>query len=54
MSDKEWGRFFELVEKIVNLPGLPWTQKAALVKDKAVECGCEVNFEELIGWFQGE
>jgi hypothetical protein len=40
----------ELIERLVGLPGLTWTQKRQLVIDA---CGGEVsaNVEEFASWF---
>lgn len=51
MSDKEWERFFDLMEKIVNHDGLAANEKASAVRAKAVETGNETSFEEFTGWF---
>lgn len=48
MSEKDWERFFELLDKIVALPGT-WQEKKQMVVDRAE--GESSSFEEFTGWF---
>lgn len=53
MTDLEWEKFFELLDKIVMLP-MPYREKAEFVKNKATEQGSDGNLEEFAGWFQSD
>lgn len=50
MTEKDWEKFFELVDKIVDLP-MPARDKAIEVEAKAEEYGSSTNFYEFCGWF---
>lgn len=50
MNDKDWGRFFDLVEKVVSMPGLSANEKADLTAEKAREFGAESWYEELLAY----
>lgn len=52
MNDKEWEKFFELIDKIVNMEGT-WQEKRATVLDQARVEGSVVNLDEFLGWFGG-
>lgn len=52
MSDKEWETFFNLLNKIVDMPGKTQAEKLALVKSEAGLHGgdTEMNLEEFAAW----
>ena len=47
MSDKEWEKFFELIDKIIDLPGVSANERGALIREKASENGSETNLQEF-------
>jgi hypothetical protein len=49
VSEKEWEKFFDMVDKIVNADGTA-QEKSSLLLQKAKEYGTEVNLEELCAW----
>lgn len=51
MTRKEWETFFELIEKIVDMP-MAVSDKIQAVKEAAIECGesAEMNFDEFTSW----
>lgn len=50
LKPKEWEKFFELIDKIVN-DGRPFSEKLTAVKDAAETNGSDVNLEEFVEWF---
>jgi hypothetical protein len=48
MSDKEWERFFELMKKATEEPGLSAAEKGKLVREKAEANGEENTLEEFV------
>lgn len=56
MSNKGWQRFFELLDKIVDLctKGQSWKEVAAEVRREANNVGSETNLEEFVSWFEEE
>ena len=50
LEAKEWEKFFELMERIVNGPG-DWKEKAEQVKEYANHPD-ESTLEEFVGWFK--
>lgn len=58
MSERDWNKFFELVDKIVsgcsNGSTGTWKETASLVKSEAESRDSLTNFEELISWFDEE
>ncbi len=52
MNDRDWKKFFDYIEKIVNARGLTANEKAALVMQKASDQGGSalVDFEEFCAW----
>jgi hypothetical protein len=51
VEEDDWEKFFELVDKIVDGPGT-MKEKTEEVLRKAQEHSCEINFEELVAWFE--
>lgn len=49
MSEKDWEKFFELIDKIVE-QGNPFEEKKQDVLMKNKEYG-NLNFEEFVSWF---
>ncbi len=50
MSDRQWEKFAELLEMVVNAEGLSWQEK----RDK-VKSVCDKNLlSEFLGWFPEE
>lgn len=45
MNDKQWETFFDLMDKIINMPNMTATEKAEMVRVKAEEHN--VNLEEF-------
>ena len=52
MTEKEWDKFFELLDKIVSLKFSTWQEKANQVKSQAIARDGEVDLEEFVGWFE--
>lgn len=53
MSEKEWERFFSLLEKIAAMGGT-WKEKKQEVEAQASHHDAEMWLEEFTNWFQGE
>ena len=50
MSEQEWAQFFDLLNKIVNMPGT-YQEKVAKL-DAAAEANDSIGeFEELLYWY---
>lgn len=47
MSEKQWELFFDLMNKIVNLPGLSADEKKAMVQKHAAENSAEIDLGEF-------
>jgi hypothetical protein len=54
MSERDWDKFFELLEQIVSLPGMTWEEKRGEVSAQAAARGAETALAEFSGWFEGE
>jgi hypothetical protein len=54
MNERDWDKFFELLERVVNLGEMPWGEKRDQVKAEAAARGAETALEEFSGWFEGE
>jgi len=55
MNDKDWEKFFELIDKIVAVPkGFTWRDRRDEVEGNADEFNSEGNFSEFLDWFGGE
>jgi hypothetical protein len=52
MSEKEWEKFFELLDKIVGLEGKSYQEKAAEVRERADLEAARTSLEEFLGWFE--
>lgn len=50
MLEHEWEMFFELLEKIVDMPNMTANEKAELVKEKADEEGGDLALNEFTAW----
>lgn len=50
MSEKHWATFFELLDKIVDLPGLSANEKAEKVRAMAAAHGSQASLSEFICW----
>ncbi len=52
MTEKEWTKFFELLEKVVELPNMSVGEKIAEVKAQAETYGeaAEMCLEEFTAW----
>lgn len=48
MSDREWEKLFDLIEKAVNLDGMSANEKAALVRMEAESRECTGDLEEFV------
>lgn len=53
MNEKQWERFFELLQLIVKQDGT-WQEKAEEVKSQAATYDSTGDLEEFTGWFQSE
>lgn len=51
MNDRDWERFFDLVEKILKMPGT-WQEKRDLVNREGERSSAD--WEEFISWFQND
>ena len=51
MNDRDWEKFFALLEKIINIPG-SWQEKRDEVRSSAESEGCVNNLDEFLSWFQ--
>jgi len=55
MSEREWDKFVELLERVVNLEsrfsGMSWQEKAEEVRRAFVSRGAETQLEEFASWF---
>lgn len=47
MSEKEWDKLFDLIEKAVNLPGMSAGEKAAEIKSQAEARDQTTNLDEF-------
>jgi len=54
MNEKHWRMFFDLLDGIVNFPGLSADEKRNKVKEEAEKNGGTINLEEFACWFQEE
>lgn len=54
MSEEEWEKFFELVEKIVNQKDMTYQEKRELVSEEAGLRGYDCDFGEMISWYGGD
>lgn len=53
MSDKEWEKFFDLLEKVTTpSAGQSWQERKEEVLSKAIDCAGDGCLEEFNGWFQ--
>ena len=52
MTEREWEKFFDLIEKIVELRDMSVNEKCAEVVKQAKERGgsADMNFEEFTAW----
>lgn len=48
MSEREWDKLFELIEKAVNLDGLSASEKGELIRDEANKRSQEGNLDEFV------
>jgi hypothetical protein len=53
MDQRQWDKFFELLDKVADLPGT-WQEKKAELKRQAEDAGSFNNLEEVAGWFNEE
>lgn len=53
MNEKDWEKFFDLVNKIVDAPAT-YKEKRAELHRKAEEYSCEINLEELGAWISDD
>ncbi len=51
MNKREWQKFFELMQKITDLPDKTWGQKKDAVEQAADECEAATCLEEFINWW---
>jgi hypothetical protein len=54
MNERDWDKFFELLEQVTNLPGMTWQEKRGEVGAQAAARGAETALEEFSGWFEAE
>jgi hypothetical protein len=52
MSQKDWHKFFNLLEMIVEMDKPTVSDKIQVVRDAAAECGddAETNLDEFTSW----
>jgi hypothetical protein len=50
MTEQDWIKFAELLDKIINMPGT-WREKQALLQAKAEEHEFEGALDEIAAWF---
>ncbi len=48
MTDREWAKLFDLINKAINLPDMSAGEKGALIRAKAEENGASGDLEEFI------
>lgn len=48
MSEKEWEKLFELIGKVVNLPGMSADEKGQEIRRQAKEHGADGDLEEFV------
>lgn len=51
LTDSEWDKLFELLDKLVNAPGA-WRDKAEELHHQALARDYETVLTEFGGWFQ--
>jgi hypothetical protein len=49
MTEREWDTFFDLLRKIINLPGKSADEKAEEVRDQASRRQSEGDLDEFLG-----
>lgn len=54
LTDLEWARFFDLLDRIVDLPFNTYAEKAKEVERKSTENGSETSLQEFVSWYGGE
>jgi hypothetical protein len=52
MTERDWEMFFDLLQKIVDLPNKTWQDKADQVNEEAARYDAEVDLAEFTGWFE--
>lgn len=54
MNTKQWEQFFALLCKIVDMPGMAFSDKAEEVIKRAKSENCSDALEEFVSWFGGD